>query len=156
MAWTTLLFALVIALFTLMAHESGRQLNQAIASQQTQDAGTVAMQMLNLSQYFGHWRWQNPDATALPSPASLGLPFSAPDNRIHYALSGGRLWIWVDIAQVPGIEARLRTFALGSGLVLRWQAGRLYDSQGVAVSMAGLTIPAPLSATTATQLLHLN
>ncbi|MBP2199317.1 type IV pilus biogenesis protein PilM [Pantoea cypripedii] len=156
MAWTTLFFALVISMFTLITHEEGRQFNNAIERQQTQEAGTIAMQMLNLSQYFGHWRWQNPGATTLPAISSLGLPFSAPDDRIHYALSGGRLWVWVDIAEVPGIETRLRTLSLGSGLVLRWQSGQLYDSQGKAISMTGLTIPAPLSATNTTQLLHLN
>lgn len=156
MAYSALFLALLLSFFTLIAHETGRLVNQDLQQQRSSDADLIASQMLSLSQALGHWRWKNPSATALPGITSLGLPFSVPDNRVQFALSGGRLWVWTDENLTPGVAARIRATIPDSGLVYRLNGGVLQDMTGQTASMSGLLLPPALRGATGTQLIHLN
>ncbi|WAZ90549.1 type IV pilus biogenesis protein PilM (plasmid) [Escherichia coli] len=95
--------------FTILSYETGKQATRTEERVLKREADDVASQMMSLSQALTHWRWKNPSATALPAVSTLGLPFSTPDSRIGYALSGGRLWVWSAEDSTPGLAARLTT-----------------------------------------------
>ena len=135
---------------------AGKQVTRTEERVLKREADDVASQMMSLSQALTHWRWKNPSATALPAVSTLGLPFSTPDSRIGYALSGGRLWVWSAEDSTPGLAARLTTLTLGSGLLFRFSNGTLKDMQSNTVSTSGLTLPSALQSTSGTRLVHLN
>lgn len=156
MGYTFLFIGILFSIYTVITHHSDQLATRTFYTLQKQDAMAVATQMLSLSQALGHWRWENPQADSLPDIASLNLPFVVPDSRIHWALSGGRLWVWANEEVSPGLAARLVKDAFGSGLIFRVHGGAMYDLQGKAISMASLSVPPSLQSASGTQLLHLN
>nr|QJS04767.1 hypothetical protein G6850_00045 [Escherichia coli] len=90
MPFAVLALAIVMTFFTILSYETGKQATRTEERVLKREADDVASQMMSLSQALTHWRWKNPSATALPAVSTLGLPFSTPDSRIGYALSGGR------------------------------------------------------------------
>ena len=156
MPFAVLALAIVMTLFTLLSYETGKQATRTEERVLKQEADDVASQMMLLSQALTHWRWDYPSSTALPAVYTLGLPFTSPDPRIGYALSGGRLWVWAAEDSTPGLGARLITLTHGSGLLFRFSNGTLKDMQGNTVSTAGLTLPSALQSASGTRLVHLN
>ncbi|EHG1510406.1 type IV pilus biogenesis protein PilM [Salmonella enterica subsp. enterica serovar Putten] len=156
MPFAVLALAIVMTFFTILSYETGKQATRTEERMVKREADDVASQMMSLSQALTHWLWQNPSATALPAVSTLGLPFSTPDSRIGYALSGGRLWVWSPENSTPGLAARFTTLTLGSGLLFRFSSGVLKDMQGNTVSTSGLTLPSALQSASGTQLVHLN
>lgn len=156
MPFAVLALAIVMTFFTLLSYETGKQATRTEERVLKREADDVASQMMSLSQALTHWRWKNPSATTLPAVSTLGLPFSTPDSRIGYALSGGRLWVWSAEDSTPGLAARLTTLTLGSGLLFRFSNGTLKDMQGNTVSTSGLTLPSALQSASGTRLVHLN
>lgn len=156
MPFAVLALALVMTFLTILSYETGKQATRTEERVVKREADDVASQMMSLNQALTHWLWQNPSATALPAVSTLGLPFSTPDSRIGYALSGGRLWVWSPENSTPGLASRLTTLTLGSGLLFRFSSGALKDMQGNTVSTSGLTLPSALQSASGTQLVHLN
>lgn len=151
-----LLLGVLLGGFVIAEHYVWQSADTATVQSTSQDARTIASQMLALSIAYGHWHYNNPDSDETPDIADMIFPYADLDDRINYAVSGSRFWVWTDETDTPGVMAWLKKLSMDSKLLYRVTGGVMTDLSGDTVDTSDLTIPSDLSSETQSQALHLN